>query len=296
MEQVLEHKTVYNESLGDCTTVFENTKRLIHYLIQKYFRNSTVEYDDLFQIGCIGFLKAYKNYDPNKLDSNGKPYRFSSYLSATIIGEIRRNLRDIYLGDGLKIPRRVSENYAKIVKADTDFSDPIEKLSEQTGIEPEEVEEVLAFLRMRNYQSLDKVVIENDGADENITLEEQLGEEQDLSVVEVNDFISHFNEREQQIIRLRMKGMSQQDIAKEIGLSQAQVSRLLEGKIKRALMDYLNGEKPRVKGKNIPSERILKEAEKYLQQGYSVYKAAKLAGIASGTLSGYIKRGIVKKS
>src|SRR5690606_36680214 len=106
MEQVLECETVYKESLGDCETVFKNNKRLIHFLIQKYFKNSTIEYDDLFQIGCIGFLKAYRTYDPNKLNTNGKSYKFTSYLSASLDGEIRRTLRDVYLGDGMRIPRK----------------------------------------------------------------------------------------------------------------------------------------------------------------------------------------------
>lgn len=242
MEQVLERETVYNESLGDCETVFKNNKRLIHFLIQKYFKKSTIEYDDLFQIGCIGFLKAYRNYDPNKLNTNGKPYKFTSYLSASVVGEIRRTLRDVYLGAGMKIPRKVSESYVKIVKADSDFSDSVENLSKRTGVEPELVEEVLRFLKMRNYQSLDKVVIENNGSDEDITLEEQLGQEADYSSVEVDEFINYFDEREQKIIKMKMEGLTQENIAKEVGLSQVQVSRIINRKIKPALKQYINND------------------------------------------------------
>src|SRR5690606_4156387 len=132
------------------------------------------------------------NYDPNKLNTNGKPYKFTSYLSASVVGEIRRTLRDVYLGAGMKIPRKVSESYVKIVKADSDFSDSVENLSKRTGVEPELVEEVLKFMNIRNYQSLDKVVIDNDDSKEDNTVEEQIVLEADYSSVEGDEFISYF--------------------------------------------------------------------------------------------------------
>ena len=192
--------------------------------IVKGFLKRGAEYDDLMQIGSLGLIKAIDGYDPNY------QVRFSTYAVPMIAGEIKRFLRD----DGMiKVSRSLKENAIKIFRATEKLKktlnrDPdIGEIAAETGIEREEI--VNSMEAVREPVSLYEPVFENrDGKAE---LLDTLAVEDEGSLIDrlmVSELISHLEEREKKIIQLRFfDDKTQGEIAKIIGISQVQVSRLL---------------------------------------------------------------------
>ncbi|MEG2814105.1 MAG: RNA polymerase sporulation sigma factor SigG [Oscillospiraceae bacterium] len=205
--------------------VYGNLK-LVLSVIQR-FVNRGENLDDLFQIGCIGLIKAINNFDT----SHG--VRFSTYGVPLIIGEVRRYLRDNF-------PVRVSRSlrdtayHAMQVKESliNKFSkEPtIEEIAKEMGLSKEKV--VLALEAIVEPVSLYEPVY-SDGGD-TIYVMDQIGDkntdENWLSEIVLKEAIDSLNTREKNILDLRFfKGKTQVEVASEIGISQAQVSRLEKG-------------------------------------------------------------------
>jgi len=205
--------------------------RLVLSVIQR-FQNRGEFVDDLFQVGCIGLMKAIDNFD---LSQNVK---FSTYAVPMIIGEIRRYLRD-------NNPIRVSRSLRDVAYKALQVRDT---LVTRLGREPT-VSEIAHELKMPE----DEVVYALDAIQEPISLFEPVyhdggdpiyvmdqvtdprGEDSSwLEGISINEAISKLSEREQAIIRMRFfEGKTQMEVAKEIGISQAQVSRLEKGALLR---------------------------------------------------------------
>ncbi|HZJ82522.1 MAG TPA: RNA polymerase sporulation sigma factor SigF [Clostridia bacterium] len=193
--------------------------------IVKRFLNRGYEYDDLFQIGIIGLIKAIKNYD---MQYN---VRFSTYAVPMIMGEIKRFLRD----DGLiKVSRSLKElaNKSRVIMEQlkgTLHRDPsIQEIAEVVGSSPEEI--VHALEASRNPSSIYDVVYEDDGNP--ILLIDKVSREdtqmsQVVDRVALNNLLLKLDERERYIIIMRyFNDKTQSDIANELGISQVQVSRI----------------------------------------------------------------------
>lgn len=193
--------------------------------IIKRFLNRGYEYDDLFQIGVIGLIKAIKNYDDQY------NVRFSTYAVPMIMGEIKRFLRD----DGLiKVSRSLKElaNKSMAIKEqlkNTLHREPsIQEIAEAVGSEPEEI--VLALEASRMPASIYDVVYEDD--DNPILLIDKVSRDdtqmsQVVDRVALKDVLSKLDERERYIIIMRyFHDRTQSDIAQELGISQVQVSRI----------------------------------------------------------------------
>jgi RNA polymerase sporulation-specific sigma factor len=201
--------------------VSQNT-RLVWSVVQR-FLNRGYEPEDLFQIGCIGLLKAVDKFDLSY------DVKFSTYAVPMIIGEIQRFLRD----DGMvKVSRSLKELANKVRKTrdhltkELNHIPTIQEIASEMGIEPEEI--VFAQEANRTPTSIHETVYENDG--DPITLIDQIADEAESSWFDklaLKDAIDRLNKREQLIVYLRYyKDQTQSEVAERLGVSQVQVSRL----------------------------------------------------------------------
>jgi RNA polymerase sporulation-specific sigma factor len=193
--------------------------------IVRRFANRGHEMEDLFQIGSIGLIKAIDKFDTSY------DVKFSTYAVPMITGEIKRFLRD----DGmLKVSRSLKETAAKIRGVRDKFAnlygrDPtIDEIGAELGVEKDDI--VMALETGSEVESLYKTIYQGDGSP--IYLIDKLAETKDESEdlvdrLALKEIIASLNEKEQEIIRLRyFKDRTQTDIAKELGISQVQVSRM----------------------------------------------------------------------
>ena len=197
--------------------------RLVLSVVQR-FVNRGEDMDDLFQVGVIGLIKAIDNFN---LDLD---VRFSTYAVPMCIGEIRRYLRD---DNPLRVSRSVRDTAYKAMQvrenliASTQREPSTAEIAEKLGIKEREV--VLALEAIAQPVSLYEPVY-SDGGD-TIYVMDQLGDSNtDLDWIDeimIKDGIKNLSERERSIMYLRfMKGKTQTEVADEIGISQAQVSRV----------------------------------------------------------------------
>lgn len=193
--------------------------------IVRRFAGRGHEMEDLFQIGSIGLIKAIDKFDVSY------DVKFSTYAVPMITGEIKRFLRD----DGmLKVSRSLKEIAVKIKCLREKYSnlygrDPtIDELVDELGVEKEDI--LMALETGAEVESLYKTIHQGDGSP--IYLIDKLAETKDESenIVDklaLREIIASLDEREQEIIKLRyFKDRTQTDIAKELGISQVQVSRM----------------------------------------------------------------------
>ena len=205
---------------------------LIWSIARRYFGRGT-EPDDLYQLGCVGFLKAVAGFDL----SYGT--QFSTYAVPKIAGEIRRFLRD----DGqVKVSRSLKERAAQIHQARTRLTgtlgrEPaVSELAAELGLTPEEI--AMAETATGMAES-----IQRESGDEGFSLEDVLCtdgmEDRILESLSLRNALSHLTERERMVIDLRyFHGLTQQKIAGLLGVSQVQVSRI-EKKALTNLRTYL---------------------------------------------------------
>lgn len=209
-----------------CSTLLTENAPLIKSIIKRYL-GKHIEYDDLYQIASIGLLKSIKNFS---YEFNVK---FSTYAVPMILGEIKRHMRD----DGyLKVSRSIKTLSSKITKyideriKDGGDNPTVEEIAQEFGIEPSEV--VFAMDATRLPISLYEKTNDKDG--KQTELIEHLPTDEDKKMVDkviLKDMLSKLQPREQKIVILRyFRDMTQGEIAKKLGVSQVQVSRL-ENKI-----------------------------------------------------------------
>jgi len=202
--------------------LIENTGLI--WSIVRRFLNRGHEGEDLFQIGCIGMLKAIDRFD-TEFDVT-----FSTYAVPMIAGEIRRFIRD----DGIvKISRKIKENQMKIMHQREIYinekkQEPtIEELEKVCDLTKEEI--VMAIDASRNVESIDKEMYSKDSAYTLMDLAEDDTniEETVLNKIMVQQLMDMLESKERKIINLRyFKNKTQSQVAKEMGMTQVQVSRL----------------------------------------------------------------------
>jgi RNA polymerase sporulation-specific sigma factor len=197
--------------------------RLVLSVIQR-FTNRGENLDDLFQVGCIGLIKAIDHFDI------GQGVRFSTYGVPMIIGEIRRYLRD---NNSIRVSRSLRDTAYKAMQAK-------ERMTAQNNREPsiEEIAKELELPREDVVLALESIVepvslyepVFSDGGD-TIYVMDQVGDSNDdsnwLDEIALKEAIKDLNGREKRILSMRFfQGKTQMEVASEIGISQAQVSRL----------------------------------------------------------------------
>ena len=198
--------------------------RLVLSVVQR-FNNRGESADDLFQVGCIGLIKALDHFDVSQ------NVRFSTYAVPMIIGEIRRYLRD---NNPIRVSRSLRDTAYKALQARDRLvislhrEPTVEEMASELGLTREEV--VFALEAIQDPVSLFEPVY-NDGGDA-IYIMDQVKDtkHQDDSWLEhiaIKEALRKLNDREKRILRLRFfEGRTQMEVAGEIGISQAQVSRL----------------------------------------------------------------------
>ncbi len=205
--------------------------RLVLSVVQR-FSSRSQEPDDLFQIGCVGLIKAVDNFN-TELD-----VRFSTYAVPMIIGEIRRYLRD---NNAVRVSRSMRDTayHAMLIKEEitneTQREPTVDEIAEKMGVDRKKV--VIALESVVDPISLYEPVF-NDNGDALYVVDQigSVGDENDwIDELSLRDGIRNLAEREKTILRRRfIAGKTQVEVAKEIGISQAQVSRL-----EKAAMDKL---------------------------------------------------------
>lgn len=204
--------------------------RLVLSVIQR-FAGRGEDIDDLFQIGVVGLIKAINNFDLTK------EVRFSTYCVPMITGELRRHLRD---HSAVKVSRSMRDLAYKAIQAR-------ERLTLSLGREPlmseiaaeigeKKTDTVIALESISDPVSLFEPVYTD--SDDTVYIMDQISDMNDvesrMDEIAIRDAIKGLGERERNILYLRfIRGRTQVEVAKEIGISQAQVSRLEKGVIER---------------------------------------------------------------
>lgn len=211
--------------------------RLVLSVIKR-FSNSNENPDDLFQIGCIGLIKAINNFNT---ELNVK---FSTYAVPMIIGEIRRYMRD---NNSIRVSRSLRDTAYKAIYAKENFikrhmKEPtVQEIAEEIGITKEDI--VFALDAIQMPMSLQEPVY-NDSGDAMYVMDQisdtKNKEEKWVEDLSLEAAMKHLGERERFIIKLRFfEGKTQMEVADEIAISQAQVSRLEKNALK-VMKQYLS--------------------------------------------------------
>ncbi len=228
MELLREIKATGSKEAKD--KLIKGNLRLVLSVIQK-FTGTGEDVDDLFQIGVVGLIKAINNFDLTK------EVRFSTYCVPMISGELRRYLRDY---GQIKVSRSLRDLAYKALQAKERLSaelqrEPdIEEIAKE--IDARRADVVIALESISDPISLYEPVYSDSG--DTLYIMDQIGDRNDveswMDELSVRDAIKALGERERRILYLRfLKGKTQVEVANEIGISQAQVSRLEKGAISR---------------------------------------------------------------
>ena len=202
----------------------EGNLRLVLSIIKR-FSSSNENVDDLFQIGCIGLIKAIDNFD------SGLNVKFSTYAVPMIIGEIRRYLRD---NNAIRVSRSLKDTaykaiYTRDILTKRNSKEPtIEEIATEIGIPKEDI--VYAMDALQNPMSLFEPIYTDAG--DTLYVMDQISDKKNkeetwVEHLSLNEAMKHLAAREREIINLRFfEGKTQMEVADMIGISQAQVSRL----------------------------------------------------------------------
>ena len=204
--------------------------RLVLSVIQR-FTGRGEDVDDLFQIGVVGLIKAINNFDLTK------EVRFSTYCVPMISGELRRHLRDY---SHVKVSRSLRDLAYKAIQAKEKLTcelqrEPnMEEIAKEIGEKRSSV--VIALESLSDPVSLYEPVYSD--SEDTVYIMDQIGDRNDveskMDEISIRDAIKNLGDRERNILYLRfLKGKTQVEVANEIGISQAQVSRLEKGAINR---------------------------------------------------------------
>jgi len=204
--------------------------RLVLSVIQR-FNNRGEFIDDIFQVGCIGLIKAIDNFDT----SHG--VKFSTYAVPMIIGEIRRYLRD---NNSIRVSRSLRDTAYRALQVkerlqtQTSREPTIEEIANELAISPQEV--TFALDAIQDPISLFEPVY-HDGSDALYVMDQVSDEKNNdaawLENISLSEALKRLNDREKHILNLRFfEGKTQMEVADEIGISQAQVSRLEKSALK----------------------------------------------------------------
>ena len=209
--------------------LIEGNLRLVLSVIQRFDKRGENP-DDLFQVGCIGLIKAISNFDPDK------QVRFSTYGVPMIAGEVRRYLRD---NSAIRVSRSIRDVAYRVLQvrdrliAENQREPTVEQIAKELDIPREEV--VFAMDAIVDPVSLYEPVY-SDGGDAICVMDQvsdsKNNDENWTDRIALKDALKRLSERERRILSLRFyEGKTQMEVSAEVGISQAQVSRLEKGAI-----------------------------------------------------------------
>lgn len=230
-EELIQRAQSGDREAGD-QLITQNTGLI--WSVAKRFVGRGAETDDLYQLGCLGFIKAVQGFDLQY------GTQFSTYAVPKIAGEIRRFLRD----DGaVKVSRTLKEQAAAIKSIRGHLTTALgreptlQEISNQTGFSPEEI--ALAETATAGVESIYREIGEDGFSLENLLADTET-EEKVLERIALNEAIAKLPERDALVIKLRYyHGLTQERVSKVLGVSQVQVSRI-EKKALKQLKDLLS--------------------------------------------------------
>lgn len=201
--------------------IFNQNTPLVRSLVNRY-KHTNADKEDLFQIGCIGLLKAIENFD---LSFN---VQFSTYAVPLILGEIKKFFRD---NGPIKVSRNIKELSISINKLKNEYyikngkEISLEEISKQLNVSKYDI--IMALETTYQPTSLEEAIYQKDNS--YITLEETIKEEDEKNIIDIltlKDSISSLNDKEKLFVNLRFyQDMNQQTIANKFNVSQVQISR-----------------------------------------------------------------------
>lgn len=262
-------------------TLVERNTRLVWNVLKSFSANKYHDTTDLFQEGVIGLIKSIERFDT----SYG--VRFSTYAVPMISGEIRRYIRDTH---PVKISRKIIESVAKIHKQDLVNKHPSE-VSEILGIPEDIAKDALTYIHFGDgrYRSMEEETVEN-GDGDTLYLGDfipgDVNKDNWFDHMAIREAVNGLGDREKRLIELRYyKDYTQTQVAKELGVSQVQVSRLEKKAIEQLKELYESKEDDEmskvVKGNREEAIRLLKNTSKTLKE------ISVRTGVPLGTL-GYL--------
>ncbi len=197
-------------------TIVENNLGLVHSCANK-FRGRGVDYDDLYQAGCLGLIKAADNFDPER------GFNFSTYAVPVILGEIKRIFRD---GGSIKVGRALKEKSRKVLSVKEEVTvelgrEPsITELSEKLGIEPTETAMLLnAALPVQS------LTVGEDGENQ-LDIPVNSPENSVSDLIALRQVLDSLDDKDRKMLQLRyFSELTQSETAKRLGMTQVQVSR-----------------------------------------------------------------------
>ena len=213
----------------------EGNLRLVLSVVQRFAQRGE-NLDDLFQVGCIGLIKAIDNFDIRQ------PVRFSTYGVPMIVGEIRRYLRD---NSTIRVSRAMRDTAYKVLQAKEAYmakhqKEPtVEEIAQILGIKREDV--VFALDAILDPVSLYEPIYSDSG--DTVCVMDQVKDSKNtdemwLEHIALREAVSHLTEREQKILAMRFyQSKTQMEVSEEIGISQAQVSRLEKNALRQIKKD-----------------------------------------------------------
>ncbi len=215
-----------NGSKDDMTKLVEDNNGLIWSIVRR-FSGRGFEIDDLYQIGCIGFIKSIQRFDTSF------EVRLSTYAVPYILGEIKRYIRD----DGpIKVSRSIKELNVKILELQKEYYNKygkeitLEEISKELRTSKEEI--TMALDSTRPVDSIEEAQYRDNKTDKTVSILEQLstGKDEQTEItnkIAVKNLISELGEKEKEIIMLRYyKQKTQMQVSKILGITQVQVSRI----------------------------------------------------------------------
>lgn len=222
---------------GDTAVRDEIVERYVYIpeiIAKKFSRNNRsynngIDYDDIFQVACLGLIYAADRYEPEK------GVKFASFATPTIIGEVRRFFRD--KGFIMKVPSRLYEIFRKAERIKRSESETTAaEVARRLGVSESTVREAY---KMGDAAFVRSIESELSGEDDNIAVTDTLGrEDSGYLVIENSDFISycekHLTAEELSFVRLRYyEELSQKRVGEKLGMSQMQVSRVEKRVLKK---------------------------------------------------------------
>lgn len=229
-EDSAEHRAVREE-------IIEVHLPLVRYLARRLAgQNGSLE--DLVQVGSVGLIKAVDRFDP------ARGHEFASYAAPTVLGEIKRYLRDS--GWLVRAPRRAQELQGAVRRAREELNQElgrvptVSEIAERVGASPEDVVETIEVIRGRDGQPLDDLVDPAGGPMQHLVAVEESGYHHAETRADLTEAMAGLSDLERQVVVMRFsEGKTQAQIAELLGVSQMQISRVLRrGLAKmRALLD-----------------------------------------------------------
>jgi len=223
-------KKLINGKEMDVTEAVLVNKRLIHSVCQKFRARAKRlghEYDDLYHIGVVGFIQAF-----NRFDSDAFNVKFATYVIPFVNGIIQTELTNT--NPGLKFSKDV-KYLAYQLKAEYEGGLSVAAIQQHLDVTRYKAQSIFDFILNSQPESLSQIIFE-DGEEDAITLEQQIGRVDDYSAIHIEEHLSVLNDKERRIVQAMLDDKRQREIGNELGVTQAHVSRMIkkiQNKIKK---------------------------------------------------------------